>query len=478
MATLQELEKDEKELLDALQEPSISNKDAETLSKALDKIQAEIKIKKSPDSKSGADASLIKALETLQKVIEAESLGAAIDEYEVKNLARQVVREELRDLKITVDQLDDAILKMIGDTQTVKLDITLPDGNVGEGGGVKKKQYDRPLFQVMLSDLTANLNSYLYGAAGTGKSFIANPLSQFMGWKKLVLSCNQFTSPSEIIGGQTIEGYQKGVLEEAWTNEGQDGEKYDGCIMLLDELPKLDPNTAGVLNAALSSKTEVGKLGIDPKTGLPKRPTMKNGRGEMLPMKNLYIYGSGNAPLNEADPDYEANFKQDLSLQDRFAGSIYKVFADYGYEASEMDGCLFIFNHMMLLREAINEGENNQSFAGRGFVSMRILNSMKSTFITYIKARAQSEPKAIINPKSVSVSINSFLKMFTDRQQGIIKPKMKYDEFLQEIAARENMDYSFTDEGMPILSDSNADKQLAEQLINNYNSTIQAVYIK
>ncbi len=68
--------------------------------------------------------------------------------------------------------------------------------------------------------------------------------------------------------------------------------------------------------------------------------------------------------------------------------------------------------------------------------------------------------------------------MFTDRQQGIIKPKMKYDEFLQEIAARENMDYSFTDEGMPILSDSNADKKLAEQLINNYNSTIKAVYIK
>ena len=417
-------------------------------------------------------------LEKTLKVLEAliQKQGGGTDEKEVVKIANERIKAELEDLRIGVDQLDESVIQMIGATQTVKLNLTLPSGDSGEGGDTNAAQYARPLFQVMLSDLTANLNSYLYGAAGTGKSFIAGTLAGFMGWKKLVLSCNQFTSPSEIIGGQTIEGYQKGVLEEAWSNESQTGEKYEGCVLLLDELPKLDPNTAGVLNAALSSKSEIGKLGTNP-NGTLRRPTMKNGRGEMLELKNLYIYGSGNAPLNEADPDYEANFKQDLSLQDRFAGNIYKVFADYSYEATQMQGLLFIFNYMMLLREAINEGEGGQSFASRGFVSMRILNSMQSTFLTYVKAKAAPEPRAIISPKSVKVSVDSFLKMFTENQQKLLKKKMKYDEFVMEILVRESEKYEFNDIGMPILKDSDKDKKEAKRLIANYDNTIKAVYL-
>lgn len=417
---------------------------------------------------------LEKTLKVLETLIQKQ--GGGTDEKEVVKIANERIKAELDDLRIGVDQLDESIIQMIGATQTVKLNLTLPSGDSGEGGDTNAAQYARPLFQVMLSDLTANLNSYLYGAAGTGKSFIAGTLAGFMGWKKLVLSCNQFTSPSEIIGGQTIEGYQKGVLEEAWSNESQSGEKYEGCVLLLDELPKLDPNTAGVLNAALSSKSEIGKLGTNP-DGTLRRPTMKNGRGEMLELKNLYIYGSGNAPLNEADPDYEANFKQDLSLQDRFAGNIYKVFADYSYEATQMQGLLFIFNYMMLLREAINEGEGGQSFASRGFVSMRILNSMQSTFLTYVIAKAAPEPRAIISPKSVKVSVDSFLKMFTENQQKLLKTKMKYDEFMSEIMLRESGKYEFNEGGMPILKDSDKDKKEAKRLIANYNNTIKAVYL-
>jgi MoxR-like ATPase len=29
-------------------------------------------------------------------------------------------------------------------------------------------------------------------------------------------------------------------------------DKVDGCVLLLDELPKIDPNTAGILNDALA----------------------------------------------------------------------------------------------------------------------------------------------------------------------------------------------------------------------------------
>lgn len=49
-------------------------------------------------------------------------------------------------------------------------------------------------------------------------------------------------------------------------------------------------------------------------------------------MKKIFIVATGNSKLNEADKDYEANFKQDLSLQDRFAGSTYELIIDPSYE--------------------------------------------------------------------------------------------------------------------------------------------------
>ena len=33
-----------------------------------------------------------------------------------------------------------------------------------------------------------------------------------------------------------------------------------GCILLLDELPKIDPNTAGILNSVLASVGEYQKM--------------------------------------------------------------------------------------------------------------------------------------------------------------------------------------------------------------------------
>ena len=246
----------------------------------------------------------------------------------------------------------------------------------------------------------------MYGAAGTGKSFRAGQIQDILqsegsSWDLIEVNCNQFTSPLDLIGGQTIEGYQKGKLEMAWTNVDADNKKYDGAILLLDELPKLDPNTAGLLNAALAKLSE---RKVDDKTGKVIKPTIMNGRGQKIRLGNMFVYATGNAPLNEADPDYEANFKQDLSLQDRFVGSMYKVFANYRRDRELLNGdgnnkgYLFIFNHMMLCREAILEGQDGVSFANKGFVSLRILLSMKRTFIEYV--RAKNTPDSIIRFKT------------------------------------------------------------------------------
>jgi len=96
-----------------------------------------------------------------------------------------------------------------------------------------------------------------------------------------------------------------------------DGSKREvaGAVLILDELPKIDPNTAGILNEALA---KVKDFKFDKKTKQIKAPTIRNGRNEVLELKNLFVIATGNVPLNTIDPDYEANFKQDLSLQDRF----------------------------------------------------------------------------------------------------------------------------------------------------------------
>ena len=414
------------------------------------------------------------ALTVLQKVISAGGGAGSVDEAEVK----KIVDAEMKKAKVGLGNLDSAILDMINSTITLNLNMTTPSGAKKlVSGSVKKKETDRPLFQTLISDLLANNNSYVYGAAGTGKSFMAGVMARFLGWQKFELNCNQFTSPTEIIGGQTIEGYQKGELEMAWTNKDQSGQDFDGAILLLDELPKLDPNTAGVLNAALATKTEIGKLGFNKLTGEPNRPMLKNGRGEKLPMGNLFIYATGNAPLNEADPDYEANFKQDLSLQDRFVGSMYKVYADYGFEASEMEGTLFIFNHMMPLREAIIKGEDGQSFAGKGFVSLRILLSMRRTFIEYLKIKA--DPNSVLTrPKDLKLALDSFLEIFTDKQREFLKKEMNYDEFVSVIKGKQDKTYKFDAEGNPILSDTEDEITKSQELIKAYNATTKAIYIR
>ena len=79
-----------------------------------------------------------------------------------------------------------------------------------------------------------------------------------------------------MVGGQTIDGYQKGKLEIAWSNVDENGNDFNGAVLCLDEMPKLDPNTAGLLNSALA------------KVKLPNA-TIRNGRGQSISKGKLVI---------------------------------------------------------------------------------------------------------------------------------------------------------------------------------------------
>lgn len=384
----------------------------------------------------------------------------------------KIVNDRLKSFKVGIDNLSAPVRQLLAKSQSYQM-ISI-SGQVVDMGGEASQ---RPLFQILLSDAFANNNSYLYGGAGTGKTFISKKIAKSLNYDLITVNCNQFTSPTELIGGQTIQGYQEGKVTKAFGNLSLP-EGKDGCLLLLDELPKLDPNTAGVLNDALSKikdPAEVDKAPDGTITVTP--PSIENGRGQKIPIKKVYVIATGNSRLNEANKDYEANFKQDLSLQDRFAGSTYELFIDYKFELNNimknfvlektnMKGVptdvfgkqmsfVFIFNFLVQLRNTIEDLD----YTNRAFVSTRLMVSFRDTYLTQRLSEMSSE--GLSRPKTLVDATESFLSLFTEQQQKNIQEKVDVNDFYKQVNAKNSR---------PLTElDTEEDNELAELLIDNYN---------
>lgn len=459
------------------------------MSDKIQKLEQIIKTSKDPAIVATAKKQLdaLRAVGAAQVVVAAEAMEGAADPVLaglVESLRailsksgasdadiRERINKELKLRKISIDDLSDSLRAYL-ETLKVPSNINL---SINTGTTVTNKlikqtsNISSKLMQLLLSDVEAKNNSYLYGAAGTGKTYICGQLADLLQWKLITINCNQYTSPLDIIGGQTIEGYQEGKLSIAWSNrEKVDGKTvyYDGCILLLDELPKIDPNTAGILNDALA---KIKAYKRDDNGNIISAPTIMNGKNEVLPLGNLFIVATGNVPLNTIDPDYEANFKQDLSLQDRFVGSMYKVFYNYENEMNLMRGMLFIFIFLIKLREAIlDDSIRAQSQA---FISTRMMENMKATYQTYRSVVAQNKgkgaPKSIIsNPKTIIQSLETFLVLFKPAQREAIMEKIDLPGFKKIVAEKDAMPYDPNN----IDFDTPDEIRAAEQIVKNYNA--------
>lgn len=391
---------------------------------------------------------------------------SGVDEKEVLDL----VKKQLKDHKIGVKNLDAVLKSIINDKPTsVNLTITTAQGAVINKTTNIKAEYKRPVVQKILSDFLARNNVYLYGGAGTGKTYSAGIIAEILDWELIEISCNQFTSPLELIGGQTIDGYQEGKVVRAYGNIGSDGEKMtkDGCILLLDELPKIDPNTAGILNQTLARVGEYKDNG--------SAASIQNARGQKIERGNIFIMATGNALLNESDSDYEANFKQDLSLQDRFTGSTYEVFVDVEFE---WNGILkkqwaFIFIYLNKLRELIKVNK----FSNKAFVSIRLMQSAQKTYNVYRQMKSNSGKgynKITTNPlisntpvpnedaltalsfdktKTVIDTIEEFFNLFSKEQSDKLRKDSDYNGFVKIVKEKDKIKN---------LDDLNTDSELKE----------------
>jgi cobaltochelatase CobS len=425
--------------------------------------QAKMELEDIERAEAGAnpsvDADISFAITELKKALQATADAGSVDKREVED----IVNKELKGFKVGIKNLDASVKDLISTTQTIQV-VNWQDVKVMLDG----KGKPRRIFDVILSDFEAGNNVYLYGGAGTGKTYIVGEIADSINYKLITINCNQFTSPLDILGGQTIEGYQEGRLTEAWGNlfmpeiNPKTGQPYSGALLLLDELPKIDPNTAGLLNDGLSKIKDP----LKEKDGKIFGPTITNGRGKAIDKKKIFVIATGNSKLNEADKDYEANFKQDLSLQDRFAGSTYELIIDPAYELKNiMSGVnvngqvadfVFIFNFLFKLRTAIQE--NN--YSSRAFVSTRSMVSFRDTYIAYRLNELQGE-KQIPRPKTLQIAVLSFMDLFTEDQRVVLSQAIDLPQFMTLIDVKNKLPISDLTTDM--------DKQEAQALIQAFD---------
>ncbi len=322
-----------------------------------------------------------------------------------------IIKDYLNDEKVHRNDLGQDVIDFIDATRPYE--VKFPEMETRKG----KTIFPEPITSLIMSDLLAQNNVYLYGGAGTGKSFIAEKIGEeLLNCKVYTLPCNQYTSPLDLIGGQTIEGYVEGIVTRAYGNLDVPDDK-DGALLLLDEMPKLDPNTAGVLNDMLA------KI----KRGAP----ITNGRQQLIQKgKKVYVMATGNILLNREDPAYSGNTKQDLSLQDRFAGSCYEFIIELYSEKASMMGFLFIWNYLTKLRFLIAE-KKYDNFA---FVSRRLMESLRDTQAFYMaqKKKVPTEGMKEFPAKTVIQGMESFFDLFLPEQIVALKADSNYDAWKKQ----------------------------------------------
>lgn len=354
------------------------------------------------------------------------------------------------DFKISPQQITEIMSQMKMELANAPLQVPMPKSNAPViTTPIKGKQALKPIVidpggiaAKVISDLLEGNNVYLMGKAGTGKTYLAEAIPPVMGQKYFMINCSQWTSPIQIIGGQTIEGYVEGQLIKAWA---------EGGILILDELPKLDPNTAGLLNDALAKSGSQPKYDEKGNIDEDTIPTITNGRGQVIKKgkdqtdPNLkYRFGviaTGNTNMMDVGNKYAGNQRQDYSLVDRFAGSIYTL--DINELTEKRTIYPYVFKVCSIMREYLNEKDALQSVSLRTMLNFNRTFEQENLFKIIIgvdekTGKINRSPFAdeifdnagkVVPPKSVQDSIDSFLEMLEPNMRAELGKNSPANEF-------------------------------------------------
>jgi midasin (ATPase involved in ribosome maturation) len=263
-------------------------------------------------------------------------------------------------------------------------------------------------FHKIIDDVMMGNNVFLVGGAGTGKTYLAEQLVSKMalGRPHITINCSQWTSPTEIIGGQTMDGYVEGKLIEAWQH---------GYILILDELPKIDPNTAGLFNDALA------------KTKIPNAVIFNARKESFVKHPDFGCIATGNIYPDKESMIYGANNRQDLSLLDRFSGSVHFIEKNPDIEQDILQNNM-IWSICDKIRYVIEELKYEAQ------MSLRFMLNARDTYdleMTRFHKPAKNKIPANIG-KTLKNAVDSYLSTFTEVQKKNIKERINYkDIFFQ-----------------------------------------------
>jgi midasin (ATPase involved in ribosome maturation) len=302
--------------------------------------------------------------------------------------------------KVGFDNLDAELQRLLSSKpQTIRYEIR----------DVKTNEFakpDIPSFQNIVDDVLMGNNVFLVGGAGTGKTYMAeNLISKLaLGRQSITINCSQWTSPTEIIGGQTMDGYVEGKLIEAWQK---------GYVLILDELPKIDPNTAGLFNDALA------------KTKIPNAVVFNSRKESFVKHPNFSCIATGNIYPDKESISYGANNKQDLSLLDRFSGSVYFIEKNPKIEKEILQNEM-VWSICDAIRTVIEQLKYEAQ------LSLRFMLNARDSYNLEMQ-RVNESKKSGVNAnegKTFKSAVDSYLSTFTEIQQKNIKENIYYSEYI------------------------------------------------
>lgn len=279
-------------------------------------------------------------------------------------------------------------------------------------------------FTKIVDDLLVGNNIFLIGSAGTGKTTLAEKVAYAVFGRNdndgkalpyVTINCNQWTSPIDIKGGQTIEGYKEGGLIEAWR---------DGKILILDEMPKLDANTAGLLNDALAKSAKEDAIIFN---GL-NQPIKKHPHFGCIATGNTLGKGNSN--------QYVGNNRQDASLLDRFSGCVYHI--GFNLKLERFLIYSFLFEKCVKIREAIlsYEGKNADDDYTEDIMTLRTMLNLQRAYVLEMKRELGLKNadgkthRPVPKGKTLKDGFDSYFLAMNPEKASLIKTQINYEGFI------------------------------------------------
>ena len=158
----------------------------------------------------------------------------SVDEDRVKEIVRQVIKEESVDLETVRNLVEEALGSAIK-----TIEVKTPTGKMKEIG------MQHEIFETVLDWVTEGENVWLYGEAGSGKTHLAESISKALDVPFFAQSVTSQTTKSDLFGYMDANGkYVPSHFYNAYKTGG---------VFCLDEVDNGNANVINLLNAATSN---------------------------------------------------------------------------------------------------------------------------------------------------------------------------------------------------------------------------------